>query len=260
MTAALLTGCAAVLLLGATRWMEAARRRALLPDGGGMGRRVASSPLPLAALRRFLGSGARERDALDLWPGAVHRMVALLQAGADPLVVWRALGSWAEEARAGGSRETWSAAPGRDLRKALEHAGAAAGTGGDPFAALRAVPLEDPRSREARDILTAAWRVSGATGAPLVGVLTRVAGGLEDALDAADAREAAIAASRSTGRLLAALPFLGLGLGMLMGTDPLGTLLGTGWGRVVLAVGSALSVAGVVWSRRLIRIAEGGEA
>jgi tight adherence protein B len=207
-----------------------------------------------------MGSGARARDALDLWPGAVHRMVALLHAGAGPLAVWRALGSWAEEAQAGGSRDAWSAAPGRDLKKALDRAGAAAGAGGDPLAALRTASLEHPRSREARDILAAAWRVSGATGAPLAGVLTRVAGGLEDALDAADAREAAIAGPRSTGRLLAALPFLGLGLGVLMGTDPLGTLLGTGWGRVVLAIGSALSVAGVAWSRRLIRVAEGGEA
>ncbi|WP_129656551.1 type II secretion system F family protein [Rothia halotolerans] len=141
----------------------------------------------------------------------------------------------------------------------MEHAGSAARAGGDPLAALRAASLEHPRSREARNILTAAWQVSGATGAPLVGVLTRVAGGIEDALDAADAREAAIAGPRSTGRLLAALPFLGVGLGVLMGTDPLGTLLGTGWGRVVLVIGTALSVAGVAWSRRLIRIAEGGE-
>ncbi|MCP3426979.1 hypothetical protein NBM05_13410 [Rothia sp. AR01] len=210
-----------------------------------------------AAAGRLVGTGARTRDALDLWPAAVHRMVALLEAGGDPVTVWRALGAWAAEADQRVPGSPWDTAPGRDLRRMVDAGVLAARAGQGTADALSGVPLKHPGSVEARNILAGSWRVSGITGAPLAEVLTRVARGIEDALDAADAREAAVAGPRSTGRLLAALPLLGLILGTLMGTDPVGTLLGTGWGRVALLVGLALSGAGMLWSRSLICAAEG---
>lgn len=41
-----------------------------------------------------------------------------------------------------------------------------------------------------------------------------------------------------------------------MGTDPASTLLTTTWGRLALAAGAALSIAGRLWTRALLHRAE----
>lgn len=105
--------------------------------------------------------------------------------------------------------------------------------------------------------LAACFDVAEATGCPLAEVLTRFAAQLEAEDDAEAARQTALAGPRATVRLLTWLPFLGLGLGMLLGVDPLDVLLGTSWGGAALAAGLALTAAGRIWSARLVRAAEG---
>ena len=100
--------------------------------------------------------------------------------------------------------------------------------------------------------LAACLDVSEASGAPLAAVLTRFAAKLEDDLDAAAQRETALAGPRATVQLLGWLPALGLVLGMAMGVDPLGVLLGGPVGWMALAAGVGLSLAGRWWSGRLI--------
>lgn len=103
--------------------------------------------------------------------------------------------------------------------------------------------------------LAACLEVCEASGAPVAAVLSRLADRLETELDTAEQRETALAGPRATVRLLTWLPFIGLGLGLAMGVDPFGVLLGTPPGWSCLAAGLALVAAGRWWSRRLISAA-----
>lgn len=100
--------------------------------------------------------------------------------------------------------------------------------------------------------LAACFEVGEASGAAVAGVLNRLAASIEAEQDAAAQRETALAGPRATVRLLSWLPFIGLGLGMVMGVDPVGALLGGPLGWVVLAIGVTFALAGWAWSTRMI--------
>jgi tight adherence protein B len=105
--------------------------------------------------------------------------------------------------------------------------------------------------------LAACFDIAEASGCPLADVLTRFAAQLEAEDDAEAARQTALAGPRATVRLLSWLPLLGLGLGMLLGVDPVRILLGTPYGIAALATGVSLTAAGRIWSARLVRAAAG---
>lgn len=67
---------------------------------------------------------------------------------------------------------------------------------------------------------------------------------------------AQLAGPRGTVRVLAVLPAVGVGMGLLMGADPIGFLLGTPWGLGCLTVAIALEAVGIVWMRRLVSTIE----
>ena len=99
-----------------------------------------------------------------------------------------------------------------------------------------------PRGRRARQRrataagvpgAVASCRLSTALGAPLADILQTVAGGVAESGRAEASRRAALAGPRSTARLLACLPVVGLGLGMLVGADPASLLLDGGLGGAV---------------------------
>jgi tight adherence protein B len=62
---------------------------------------------------------------------------------------------------------------------------------------------------------------------------------------------AGMAGARTTAVVLVALPVLGIGLGQMIGAEPLRFLLSTGAGQWLLAVGVALSCIGLAWSNRI---------
>ncbi|WP_054012548.1 type II secretion system F family protein [Arthrobacter sp. ERGS1:01] len=103
--------------------------------------------------------------------------------------------------------------------------------------------------------VAACFEICEASGAPVAAVLARLAGRLEAEQDAAALRETALAGPRATVRLLTWLPFVGLGLGMAMGVNPVGVLLGGPLGWACLGLGLALVAAGRWWSNRLIAAA-----
>ena len=100
--------------------------------------------------------------------------------------------------------------------------------------------------------VAACFEVCEGSGAPVAAILGRLALSIEADQDAAALRETALAGPRATVRLLSWLPFLGLGLGMAMGVDPLGALLGSLLGWLVLGSGVVLSLIGRLWSAKLI--------
>ncbi|MHA7306527.1 type II secretion system F family protein [Arthrobacter sp. TMN-49] len=103
--------------------------------------------------------------------------------------------------------------------------------------------------------LAACFEVCEASGAAVVGVLNRLAASIEAEQDAVALRETALAGPRATVRLLSWLPLIGLGLGIAMGVDPIGALLGGPLGWAVLATGVTFTLAGWAWSTKMIATA-----
>ena len=143
----------------------------------------------------------------------------------------------------------------------LTSARAAASTGTPVSEAIRrSLPGAFPRpDRELRiwSELAACFDIAEASGCPLADVLTRFAAQLEVEDDADAARQTALAGPKATVTLLTWLPLMGLGLGTALGVDPLAILLGTPLGLAALAAGIALTVAGRVWSAKLVAAAAG---
>lgn len=103
--------------------------------------------------------------------------------------------------------------------------------------------------------LARAWQVATRSGASLGSTLEQVAAGqsADQALRAVVASE--LAAPRATGKLMAALPVLGLGMGYLLGGDPVGWLTAGPAGWACSVAGVALACAGVLWIEALARSA-----
>lgn len=166
----------------------------------------------------------------------VERLATVVASGVAPRPAWTAVAA------------TTPAGPLRDLA-------AAVGAGADPRSAA------PPRLSAHREVaaLGAALALCERTGAPTGPMLRTLAGALRDVADAALARRSALAGPAATARILLALPLAGVGLGMLLGADPIGRLT-HGGGRVLLVVGIALTGLGWWWMRRLVRAAQGADA
>ncbi|MGI3782962.1 MAG: type II secretion system F family protein [Janthinobacterium lividum] len=106
--------------------------------------------------------------------------------------------------------------------------------------------------------LARAWQVSSSTGAPMAPALEEVASGLTADESLRSVVSAELAAPRSTGKMMAVLPLVGIALGYLLGGRPLAWLVAApvGWGCLLL--GLLLAAAGVLWIERLARAAAAG--
>lgn len=266
-------GAAAVLLaLAGGLWCAAPRvrggdeRRERDREGGGhVG--------PLTALARL---GRRARQHL---PG-VHRGVApselalvctqvagRVRAGAAPADAWRR--------ELAGPRGQRSIGPPRGDRAVP---GGAGGTKGqdrrapevpDPSAAGRG-PDADPDGvpRElsalsgtspAADAAIVACRISARSGAPLADVLDSCAAAIAEAEAAHAERAQARAGPATTARILGWLPVASLFLGVMVGVDPLTTVLDGGVGSLAILTGLGLTALGRMWTGRLVARASRGE-
>ncbi|MFH5878634.1 type II secretion system F family protein [Arthrobacter sp. NA-172] len=211
-------------------------------------------------------------DALPLTV-LVQQLAALLRGGRSPSRLWEELwmvhGDAGHGVRPGGSgvgraRSNASGVPKLPSGsvRVLAAARAASIIGTSVAAAIRTSVAKDlggGNSLEQRiwGELAACLDVAEASGCPLADVLTRFASQLEAEDDAGDARQTALAGPKATVRLLTWLPLFGLGLGVVLGVDPLRILLGNGIGIAALVAGVLLTVAGRIWSSRLVHAAAG---
>ena len=101
--------------------------------------------------------------------------------------------------------------------------------------------------------LARAWQVSVQTGAPMAGPLEQVAASLSADQSLRSVVDGELSAPRATGKVMAVLPACGIGLGYLLGGDPIHWLLGgpLGWG--CLLGGIVLACLGVLWIEALAR-------
>lgn len=122
--------------------------------------------------------------------------------------------------------------------------------GGDVAEALR----DDARGSASAILASAAacWSVAATQGAGLADALERLVAQDRRAEEVRRQLEAHLAAPRATARMLALLPALGLLLGIAVGGDPVGWLLGTPLGVACLVLGIALAVAGLTWASRIV--------
>lgn len=130
--------------------------------------------------------------------------------------------------------------------------------GGDVVAAFNELGAEPGGAGYRR--VSAAWHVSERTGAPVALVLGRVAENLRRERHLAAVVAAELAAARASGRIMALLPFIAIGLGSLVGAKPLDFLFGSSLGQVAFLTGTVLVAGGVVWTERIARGGEPSEA
>ena len=280
MTAAALTGILALALwlvfappAGSGRRLRrilAVARGGRLPEAAAALGRGWRARLPM----RHGGRATRSEVPMTV---LAQQLAALLKGGRAPAQLWEDLwllyGDPSPEGFPTDGSGRRDGLPGRagalgaTSRDIVAAARAAALRGSPVAAAIRTRASPDhgrggPRSYDRRERavwmeLAACFDVAEASGCPLADVLTRFAAHLESDGDARAARQTALAGPKATVRILTWLPFLGLGIGVLLGVDPWTILLGTPWGTAALGAGVALTAAGRIWSARLVRAAAG---
>jgi tight adherence protein B len=124
----------------------------------------------------------------------------------------------------------------------------------------RAVPVGAARDREfaaALERVSAGVLLSARTGCSLAAVAAAVEDDLRAGQRLRQELRTATAGPRASAMLLAGLPVLGLAMGSGVGADPWRVLTTTAPGQVLLVVGVALELLGLLWSERLVRRAAG---
>ncbi len=98
-----------------------------------------------------------------------------------------------------------------------------------------------------------AWLVADDHGLALAELLTAARTDLTGRIRFRTRTTAALAGPRATATVLAGLPLLGIGLGQLMGANPIAVLFGQGVGTVLLPLGVGLACAGLLWTDAITR-------
>ncbi|MEO7261428.1 MAG: type II secretion system F family protein [Jatrophihabitantaceae bacterium] len=138
------------------------------------------------------------------------------------------------------------------FRAAVDRAAALARDGHEVAAALRTEQNLAP--------LAIACDLAGRSGASLARSLAGVQADLTADQRTYRAVRTALAGPRSSALLLSGLPLVGLAMGAAMGAHPQRVLTHTGIGRLVLAVGVVLDLAGLAWTLALSRRVLNGRA
>lgn len=226
---------------------------------------------PARSIQRRIRRQGPQRLEPDALPRLVRQVAALLAAGRTGPVLWSVLGQ-VLAARNGrgpvshGERAGPAAAENNATLMLILAVERASAMGLPTDVALRSAcqvldsgglfhRRVDPAQKRMWLDMAACFHVCESSGAPVAGVLERLAATLEAEQDAAALRDTALAGPRATVRLLNWLPFLGLALGIFMGVDPVAVLLGGPPGWALLAAGLGLVMAGRAWSARMIAAA-----
>lgn len=101
--------------------------------------------------------------------------------------------------------------------------------------------------------VAAAWEVTSRAGGPVAEVLDRLGEVLDAERNARTALAAAMAGSRATTVLLAALPMFGIATGQALGARPLHLLVHRPLGWVLLTGAVVLDASGMLWTRVIIK-------
>ncbi|GAB2936221.1 hypothetical protein GCM10027047_36060 [Rhodococcus aerolatus] len=189
------------------------------------------------AQRRWRARRTARRDAAEVGAlvAGLEVVVAELRVGAHPAT---ACATAAEEVD-------------EPVRTVLAEAAARCRLGGSAAEGLTTGPGALAAELER---VAAAWRVADERGVALAELLDAVRVDVAGRVAFRSRADAGLAGPRATAAVLAALPLLGIGLGEAVGAAPVGLLLGTPTGGVLLLVGTALACAGLAWTARITAV------
>ncbi|GAB3130411.1 type II secretion system F family protein [Tsukamurella serpentis] len=162
----------------------------------------------------------------------VDAMVSELSVGAHPAAACATAGRDAEDPH---------------VRAVFNEMAGRAELGGDVAAGLR--PHSSASAAWPR--IAAAWETGTRHGIGMGELLASVRDDLRARERYARRAHSALAGARATAQVLAALPVLGIVMGQLIGANPVGTLLGTSAGGVLLVIGMCLTCAGLLWAETI---------
>lgn len=186
--------------------------------------------------QRRRGRAKEEAEQEKQWAiGAVENCAHLLKVGMTPQAVMTTL-----------SRQNDRLAPISRAISLGEEPGRAIATRGEDL---------PPAAAEVFAGMAAVWTVSERSGAPAADMILRYADAQRDALDADRERRIAMAGPRATVRVLSWLPLIGVGLGLLIGVQPVQLISGLP-GRLSIGGGVVLYIAGRWWMKRMMVRAE----
>ena len=242
----------------------ATRFAVLWPVTAIRGRRIAwaAAPAVLGGLTGLLlaGPGGALAGALVAFTvrrrQARHRAAAAAAAAAAQLA--DAVSRITEELRAGSHPAAALAgvrADGPLARDILAPAAAAARLGDNVAAALRRGAVGRPGIGPDVERIAVAWSLAERHGIPLAELLGSAHHDIRWRVRFGATVRAQLAGPRATAHVLTALPLLGLGLGQLVGADPIAVLRGGVLGQMLLVIGVTLVAAGSAWSERILRSA-----
>ena len=183
--------------------------------------------------RRTIARRARAFEASEL-QGALDVLIGELRVGAHPVAAFdvaagEVAGSVAESLRTVAARARFGADVAAGLRS---------------FAASSCLPAHWER-------LALFWRLAQIHG---LGIATLMRAAHRDIVERerfSTRVDAGMAGARTTAAVLAGLPVLGVGLGQLIGAEPLRFLLSGGVGGWLLVAGVTLACCGLLWSDRI---------
>lgn len=180
----------------------------------------------------------------DQVAAVVERLGVLLDAGIASISAWR------HAAEGSGSPVAEHVAA--SIRTPLDVPGGVA-------EAVAATPQRAGRG-EPWLALAAAWAVAVEAGAPIAPALRRMAQVLRETAQSERDIEAALAGPIASGRIVLALPVVGILFALALGVDTLGVLVGSPPGWACLALGGGLVLLGRRWTSRLVQRAQRGDA
>lgn len=229
----MVTLACAVLLLGAATWLWPAPGHRRSGPIGAIAR-------PERKRRRRANLATDAEDYAKL----VRQLAAMLRAGTSPASAFGLLQTiWAAD----------STRTATDIHAGCTRALAQWHTGGTLQDGLAAHAAAYPGHGRLWTRLAWCFAISEESGAALADLLDTLAEEAETAADMHRALEAALAGPRATSRLLTYLPGIGLGLGQLLGINPLAVLTMHSVGRVALVCGAALWLGNRIWCARMLR-------
>jgi tight adherence protein B len=219
------------VLAGATVWCLIPSRtheRAAALLGGASPKRPAVGTMVRGRLKLGFGPSARRRAARDRarTVQALGALAAELEAGGPPATALLT---------AGGDPSVWPTAA------------AAVPLGEDLVAAL----VQDADRRPPLRMLAACWQVSTASGSGFAEAVGRLASSARASEAVRVDLEGELAGPRATARMLCVLPAIGVGFGVMLGSDPLAWMLTSVPGLACLLTGLGLTIAGGVWTGRI---------
>ncbi|WP_102144800.1 type II secretion system F family protein [Mycobacterium hubeiense] len=195
---------------------------------------VTGATLVLRRRRRLMQRRRSEETAA--LQAALDVLVGELRVGAHPVTALRTAADEVDGAVAASLREV----------------AARAGLGADVPAGLRGVARGSTLSAH-WERLAVCWQLAETHGLAVATLIRTAARDIVERERFTARVHAAMAGARTTAAVLAGLPLLGVGLGQLIGADPLRFLLSGGGGGWLLVVGVVLACAGLTWSDRITR-------